>query len=97
MKPVAQSGSCEKAPAAARGHRLSARSRAAAKALQRARAGRAVLHLDAVLDDANDHVVADECASGHERLGLLADLGAGGDSGAAAARGRCVREWLTSV
>ncbi len=59
--------------------------------MQRARAGRAVLHLDAVLDDANDHVVADECASGHERLGLLADLGAGGDSGAAAARGRCVR------
>ena len=49
-------------------------------------------HLDAVLDDADDNIVADKRASRHQRLGLLADLGAGGDGGpvadTATARGR---------
>ena len=59
----------------------------------------AAAHLDAVLDDADDDVVADEGACGHQRLGLLADLGARADGGAAqwrhgadqAVAGRCER------
>lgn len=47
-------------------------------------------HLDTVLDDADDDIIADERAGRHERLGLLADLGAGCDGGAVA---RWHRAW----
>ena len=40
------------------------------------------MHLDAVLDDADHDIIADERASLHQSSGLFSDLGTGGDRGA---------------
>ena len=53
------------------------------------------VYLDAVLDDADYDIVADKSASAHQRLGLFADLGAGGDRRAKS--GKQVRRLLLAT